>query len=131
MQGLRLAQAVGRWVCNPAARVQFLLPAAVSLHGSVVLTPVDLIIDRTKKTSICAEIAETITERHVKTQQSSSSSNLCMRQAETWQGTHGTGKTGKMAKKIPVRENTGNLEIQFEWVPCLAFPISAAEGGMF
>ena len=27
------------------------------------------------------------------------------------QGTHGTGKTGKMAKKIPVRENTGNLEI--------------------
>ena len=27
------------------------------------------------------------------------------------QGTHGTGKTGKMAKKIPVRENTGILEI--------------------
>ena len=28
------------------------------------------------------------------------------------QSTHGTGKTGKMAtKKIPVRENTGNLEI--------------------
>ena len=27
------------------------------------------------------------------------------------QGTHGTGKTGKMTKKIPVRENTGNLEI--------------------
>ena len=26
------------------------------------------------------------------------------------QGTHGTGKTGKMAtKKIPVRENTGNF----------------------
>ena len=29
----------------------------------------------------------------------------------TNQGTHGTGKTGKMAKKIPVRENTGNLEM--------------------
>ena len=28
-----------------------------------------------------------------------------------YQGTHGTGKTGKMAKKFPVRENTGNLEI--------------------
>ena len=29
-----------------------------------------------------------------------------------YQGTHCTGKTGKMAKKkIPVRENTGNLEI--------------------
>ena len=28
------------------------------------------------------------------------------------EGTHCTGKTGKMAKKqIPVRENTGNLEI--------------------
>ena len=27
------------------------------------------------------------------------------------QGTHGTGKTGKWPKKIPVRENTGNLEI--------------------
>ena len=28
------------------------------------------------------------------------------------QGTHGTGKTGKMATtKIPVRENTGNCEI--------------------
>ena len=27
------------------------------------------------------------------------------------QGTHGTGKTGKMTQKIPVRENTGNLEI--------------------
>ena len=27
------------------------------------------------------------------------------------QGTHGTGETGKMAKKIPVRENTGNLEM--------------------
>ena len=27
------------------------------------------------------------------------------------QGTHGTGKTGKMTKKFPVRENTGNLEI--------------------
>ena len=27
------------------------------------------------------------------------------------QGTHGTGKTGKMTKKIHVRENTGNLEI--------------------
>ena len=27
------------------------------------------------------------------------------------QGTHCTGKTGNMAKKIPVRENTGNLEI--------------------
>ena len=27
------------------------------------------------------------------------------------QGTHYTGKAGKMAKKIPVRENTGNLEI--------------------
>ena len=27
------------------------------------------------------------------------------------QGPHGTGKTGKMVKKIPVRENTGNLEI--------------------
>ena len=27
------------------------------------------------------------------------------------QGTQGTGGTGKMAKKIPVRENTGNLEI--------------------
>ena len=27
------------------------------------------------------------------------------------QGTHCTGKPGKMEKKIPVRENTGNLEI--------------------
>ena len=27
------------------------------------------------------------------------------------QGTHGTGKTGKWPKEIPVRENTGNLEI--------------------
>ena len=27
------------------------------------------------------------------------------------QGTHATGKTGKMAIKIPVRENTGNLEV--------------------
>ena len=27
------------------------------------------------------------------------------------QGTHGTGKTGKKTKKIPVRGNTGNLEI--------------------
>ena len=27
------------------------------------------------------------------------------------QGTHGTGKTGKMAKKFHVRENKGNLEI--------------------
>ena len=27
------------------------------------------------------------------------------------QGTHGTGKTGKCSKKIPARENTGNLEI--------------------
>ena len=27
------------------------------------------------------------------------------------QGTHCTGKTGKMAKKFPVRENKGNLEI--------------------
>ena len=26
------------------------------------------------------------------------------------QGTHGTGKTRKMAKKKPVRKNTGNLE---------------------
>ena len=27
------------------------------------------------------------------------------------QGTHGTGKTGKMDKKNPVKEKTGNLEI--------------------
>ena len=27
------------------------------------------------------------------------------------QGAHCTGKTGKMGKKIPVRENTGNLEM--------------------
>ena len=27
------------------------------------------------------------------------------------QGIYGTGKTGKMAKTFPVRENTGNLEV--------------------
>ena len=35
------------------------------------------------------------------------------RKGEMWvsQGTHATGKTGKLEKKTPVRENTGNLEI--------------------
>ena len=29
------------------------------------------------------------------------------------QGAHGQGKTGKMAKKIPCREKSGNLKILF------------------
>ena len=36
-----------------------------------------------------------------------------------YQGTHGTGKTGKIAKKFPVRENTGNLEMSKRREFCL------------
>ena len=54
---VRLAQAVGRWICNMAAWVRF-SPCCCRCPGSVVPIPIDSIIDRTKNTSVCTDISE-------------------------------------------------------------------------
>ena len=39
--------------------------------------------------------------------------HLNVQESDPTQGAHGQGKTGKMAKKIPYREKSGNLKILF------------------
>ena len=62
--GVELAQVVGGWTCNLPARVRF--PPTVLSHGSVVLTTIDSIIDRTKRIYGIPEISEKLLKKTCK-----------------------------------------------------------------